>query len=71
MILFMVPVGIAIATNVLVGNNIGAFKIELAKFYARMCFLAGFVWAIASVLAIWLFQNQLIELFTTDPATQE
>ena len=57
MILFMVPVGIAIATNVLVGNNIGAFKIELAKFYARMCFLAGFVWAIASVLAIWLFQN--------------
>ena len=55
MMLFMVPVGIAIATNVLVGNNIGAYRIDVAKFYAKMCFLAGFVWAIASVLAVFLF----------------
>lgn len=51
----MVPVGIAIATNVLVGNKIGAFKLEQAKLYAKMCFLAGFIWAVASVLAVYFF----------------
>jgi Na+-driven multidrug efflux pump len=31
----MIPVGIAIATNVLVGNNIGAHNIKAAKYYAK------------------------------------
>ena len=66
MVLFMIPVGIMIATNVLVGNNIGAFKIETAKFYAKMCFLSGLIWALASVIAVALLKWPLIDVFTAD-----
>ena len=49
---FMIPVGIAISSMILVGNMIGANNIHGAKVYAKMCTLTGFIWAIGSVLFI-------------------
>lgn len=66
MILFMIPVGIAIATNVLVGNNIGANRLDLAKYYAKMCFTAGLIWAILSVAVVAILQKQIVAIFTDD-----
>lgn len=34
---FMIPVGIMVAATILVGNNVGAKKIEVAKAYAKIC----------------------------------
>ncbi len=49
---FMIPVGIAISSMILVGNMIGAKNVAGAKIYAKYCSLTGLIWAIASVLVI-------------------
>lgn len=57
LLFFMIPVGIAVSTGVLVGNNIGSQQVEAAKFYAKMCFLTAFLWSIASVISVFGLRN--------------
>jgi Na+-driven multidrug efflux pump len=54
LLFFMIPVGISISTSILVGNNIGAYKLEAAKYYAKMCFLTALIWSVLSVLVVLL-----------------
>ena len=49
---YMIPVGIAIASGILVGNMVGAGNIEGAKIYAKMCTLSSAIWAVGSVIFI-------------------
>ena len=62
----MIPVGLAISSNVLVGNYIGANKIDNARFYAKICFVLALIWAIATVGYINIAQDLVIDLFSED-----
>ena len=61
---FMIPVGIMISSNVLVGNNIGANKVAKAKAYGMMCFKSALVWASVTVLLLIIFKNPFTGLFS-------
>lgn len=56
----MVPVGLGIPTAVIVGNNIGAMNLDVAKYFAKLCVAIGFIWGMCSVLAVLVFKNYLI-----------
>ena len=49
---YMIPVGIAQAASIMVGNNIGAKKITAGMVYAKMCVLTSIIWGVGSVLVL-------------------
>ena len=62
----MIPVGISISTNVLVGNNIGANNVKAARYYAKMCFLTALLWSFASIITALAFKNMLMNMFSSE-----
>eukprot|EP00347_Sterkiella_histriomuscorum_P010943 403374339 len=68
---YMIPVGLAISSTILVGNMIGANNVEGAKIYAKMCSFSAFLWAIASVVAINVLQNTVIGVFSSSPTVND
>jgi Na+-driven multidrug efflux pump len=62
---YMIPNAVALPAVILVGNYVGAKKIESAKFYAKMCFLTALIWAIGSVFLINVLKNPIISVFNT------
>jgi MATE family multidrug resistance protein len=62
----MIPVGISISTSILVGNNIGAYNLEAAKFYAKMCFITALIWSVLSVLVVVLLKDLMISMFSSE-----
>ncbi len=64
---FMIPVGIMISSQVMVGNNIGANKVATAKAYGVMCFKTAIIWALITVLLLILFKGPFTGLFSGDP----
>ena len=51
----------------MVGNNIGANKVALAKAYGLMCFKTAIIWAIVTILLLVVFRSPFIGLFSADP----
>ena len=62
---FMVPVGISIATTIMIGNNIGAMRTDVAKFYAKIGGGITFTWAIFIVIVLNIFTKPIISLFNS------
>jgi MATE family multidrug resistance protein len=67
----MIPVGLSVSTNILVGNNIGANNIVKAKFYARMCITCAFFWSVMSILVQYLIKNKLIRMFSSSESVNQ
>jgi Na+-driven multidrug efflux pump len=64
----MIPVGIAQASSIMVGNNIGAKDITAAKVYAKMCVLTAMLWAVAIVIFLNLMKGTVISVFSSNEA---
>jgi MATE family multidrug resistance protein len=67
----MIPVGIAIASNIMVGNNIGANEVHVAKYYAKMCNLTAFIWAVASVFFMNVLRSSFISIFSSSQGVND
>ena len=51
----------------MVGNNIGANKVAMAKAYGLMCFKTAIIWALITILLLLVFKNPFIGLFSGNP----
>ena len=62
----MIPVGIMTSSGIMVGNNIGANKVAIAKAYGLMCFKTGLLWAFCTIVLLILFKNPFTGLFSSE-----
>lgn len=65
---FMIPVGIMVAAQILVGNNVGANRIDVGKAYAKMCVQVAAMWALGTIGLLLLFKGPFIGVFTDSEA---
>lgn len=63
-ICFMMLLGLSTATSVLVSNNFGKQDYEAVKRYAGKGYLLNFAASVLFCLAIYVFRNEIIALFT-------
>ena len=61
---YMIPLGIAIAATILVGNMIGAKDIEGAIIFAKNATYTACIWAIGSVIFLNLLQTPVLHVFS-------
>jgi Na+-driven multidrug efflux pump len=64
---FMIPVGIMMSSQIIVGNNIGANRVAVAKRYGYMCFKTAVIWGFCTILILLIFRPYILGLFTADP----
>jgi multidrug resistance protein, MATE family len=64
---FMPALGIGMAVTALVGRYIGAGRADIAIQRANLGFMVNAVYMFACGTALFLFRNQLMQLFTDDP----
>ena len=69
--LFMVGAGWQEASSTLVGNMIGANKVGFAWHYAQVMSSLTIVLTILLQLPLFLYMEQIADLFTTDPELKE
>jgi len=68
---FMVPVGIATASSILIGQNIGLNNIRAIKHYYQVCmYFSAFVGILQIVLLVPA-RDYIIGIFTSEPAVVE
>lgn len=63
----MIPVGISMASVILVGSNIGIRNIQHAQDYARISTCIAILLAIGNVTLVNLTIDKLIHLFSSSP----
>ena len=61
---YMIPLGIAIAATILVGNMIGAKNINGAIIFAKNATVTACIWAIGSVIFLNALQTPVIHVFS-------
>lgn len=66
LITYMIPVGITLSAQIMVGNNIGANKVSVAKVYGLMFFKTTLIWALCTVTILVVFRNLILGVFTSD-----
>ena len=67
----MIPIGLSVSTGIIIGNLIGGMQLKCAHFYGKMCLLTGLMWAIASVIAVFAFEDLWITIFSSDPIVND
>jgi Na+-driven multidrug efflux pump len=50
----------------MVGNNIGADRVPVAKVYAIMCFKTAVIWALCTIFILLVFRPYILGVFTGD-----
>ena len=50
----------------MVGNNIGANKVQVAKVYGAMCFKTAVIWAIVTIALLLAFKGLFTGIFSGD-----
>ena len=65
---FMIPVGVSMASAILIGQNIGSGDIRAIKHYYRVCmFLSAFI-GMAQILVLVPARDPIIAIFTQEEA---
>jgi MATE family multidrug resistance protein len=67
---FMIPVGIMSSTQIMVGNNIGANKIPVAKAYAKTGVKTACIWALSTVLLLIIIRKPFVGVFSEDDSVK-
>lgn len=60
----MIPVGITMSSQIMVGNNIGANRVPVARVYALMCFKTAVIWALCTIAILVVFRPLILGVFT-------
>lgn len=68
---FMIPLALGQATTIRVGFSVGARHLAQAKETAIVAIKGAFVLSLVSVLILFVFSEEIVSLFTTDPAVFE
>ena len=63
---FMVPVGLAMASTILIGQNIGARNIRAIKHYYNVCILLAVFLGIMQILILIPARDKIIAIFTQE-----
>ncbi len=63
-LIFMIPLGTAMALTVVVGQSVGAKQIETAKKQGQLGILVCAGITVISALCLWLFGGMFVELYT-------
>ncbi|GAB2553328.1 MATE family efflux transporter [Gracilibacillus alcaliphilus] len=66
-LLYMIPLSIAMALTITVGFELGASRIKDARIYSYMGIVSGIAIAIIAGGLIYLLDNQVASLYSTDP----
>jgi len=64
---FMVPVGFANASAVLIGQNIGAGKPDLVRYYYKLSINCAVVCAFILNIILFTFKDKIINSYTKNP----
>ena len=64
--IFMLPLGISYASSALVGNMLGAGRIDLAKRFAMLTILLDLIITSIICLLLWSFTDSISQLFTSE-----
>ena len=70
-IMFMVPMGIQSAAAAIIGEQIGANRVSLAKAYFKVMALACLILLVFVQLLVYTFNEQICRVFTTDDDVYE
>src|SRR5437016_2847098 len=71
LLFFMIPLGISVASSVLVGNFIGAGDISESKYYTKMCLLTGLIWSFLSILVMNVLKSPIITIFSSSESVND
>lgn len=63
-IFYMIPVGISMASSILVGQKIGSRNMREAKIYAKMSVFSAFLWGIFFMILMGMLRPYLSKAFT-------
>jgi len=64
---FMIPSGFSKSTTTLIGNAVGAEKPALCNQYYKTSLVVVTAMAAVTALLLWLFEHQIIGIFTSIP----
>lgn len=67
---FMIPVGLMVSASILVGNNIGANKVEVGKAYAHLCVRTAAILACGTILLLILLKVPFVSIFSHESTVQ-
>ena len=70
-LMFMIPVGIQSAAAALIGEQIGANQVRIAKSYFKLMSLCVFILIFAVQMLFWFGRGPIIRMFTNDPDVEE
>lgn len=70
-LLFMIPLGIAMALTINVGFEVGAGRFKDAKQYSRLGLGIALGLAVCAGVIIYIYDNQVAGLYSKDPAVRE
>jgi len=70
-IMFMVPMGIQSAACAIIGEQIGANRVPLAKEYFRLMSIITLVMLLVVQALVYFGRDSLVNVFTEDPAVAE
>ena len=70
-VMFMVPNGLQSACCAIIGEQIGANSVQIAKQYFRMMSITTIVLLFILQGLIYGFRSQIVSVFTSDPDVQE
>ena len=70
-IMFMVPMGIQSAACAIIGEQIGANRVSVAKAYFKVMSWATLFLLFIIQITFYTFKHQIVAVFTTDPAVDE
>ena len=68
---YMIPVGLASASNFFTGKYIGANMVEQARKISTLCMVSAFIWSIGTMLLVGVFQKSIIDFYTSEKAVQD
>jgi len=67
-VMFMIPLGVALATTVRVGHAVGAGQLDVVRFRGRVGMQLGLINAISNALLMLLFPGVIVAIYTNDAA---
>lgn len=67
----MIPNGLQSACCAIIGEQIGAQRVHVAKLYFRIMCLASLIFLVVLQVVVYTCKDQIVGLFTSDPAVYE
>ena len=60
----MIPVGLQMASNFLVGEYVGKQRPDLARRAANLCSTCAFAWACAAMVIVYAWEHPIADFYT-------